>query len=142
MSNFYIRIRRKSTVFKDYVTSHCMSLHMFDGHRYCSWKDNISPFRIHPLNDFKHDLSQYGYCFIVHNANSFFEEIEFVCKNTEFDAKTDFNKLYIYYGQTLYITHKQDVFHKYIDTIRENIARYPYSSKIIVYVPKPSSDRI
>lgn len=118
-----------------------MSLHMFDGHRFLTWKDTISPFRIHPINDAKHDLSQYGYSFIVHNANSFFEEIEFVCQNTEFHAKKDFHYLYIYHGQTLYITHKEDVFHRHIDTIRENVAKYPYSSKILLYIPQ-SSDRI
>jgi hypothetical protein len=110
-----------------------MSLHIcfedFD-----SWTDNISPFHIHPNTDKVHDLSEFGHSLIIKNLDSIDSLEEFLVGTSLF--KADFTMQYIYYGQYLYTTEKQNEFKENIHIISNNIKNSDWNINVVVYTPK------
>ena len=96
--------------------------------------DTISPFCIHPDTETMHTLSTFGYCFVVSNAADDKSIIDIFCKNTPLD-QNDFQMHYIYFGQYLFTTPKQDMLGAHINTIVTNVKSSAWDLYTVLHVP-------
>lgn len=99
--------------------------------------DTVSPFCIHPDVETMHNLSEFGYCIVVSHADDK-GILEIFCKDTPL-CPEDFELNYIYFGQFLFTTTRQDLFAAHVDTITQNIRSSAWDLYTIVHVPVPTT---
>ncbi len=97
--------------------------------------ENISPFCIHPDVETMHSLDEFGCCLVVSNAVDHEKSIiDIFCQNTPLSSD-DFVTKYIYFGQYLFTTDKQDIIRKHSDIIAYNIKCSAWDLYTVFYVP-------
>ena len=99
--------------------------------------DNISPFCIHPDVETMYSLDEFGCCFVINgNADDDIAVVVSIfCNDTPLSVN-DFQVNYIYFGQYLFTTEKQDVIREHSDVIYKNIKSSAWDLYTVFHIPE------